>query len=132
MTTLRRPVFHQLLTRAGSGLARRIWPVILAGWLAGCATAPVKGRADLLAFLVDGATTRETVLLQLGQPSGRFERERILTYRLGYDEKTGNHWLVEREAGPSGWAAWDRARYSLVLVFDERGVLRKHARVEVN
>ena len=107
--------------------------MILIVALAGCATTPpVKGRVDLLEFLADGTTTRETVLLQLGQPSGRFEHEKILTYRLGYDEKTKHYWLVERENDAAGWSTWLRAQYSLVLVFDEQGVLRRHSRVEVN
>jgi len=106
--------------------------LILIAGLAGCATTPVKGRADLLEFLADGTTTRETVVLRLGQPSGRFEHERILTYRLGYDENTKHYWLVERENDPAGWPTWVLARYSLVLVFDEQGVLRRHSQVEVN
>ena len=134
MRTVRRCAFTliSIPTRTGCGLARWILSLILVVWLTGCATPPVKGRADLLEFLVDGTTTRETVLLQLGQPSGRFEHEKILTYRLGYDEKTRHYWLVERESDPTGWSTWLHAQYSLVLVFDEQGVLRKHSRVEVN
>ena len=101
--------------------------------LVGCATtAPLKGRADLLDFLADGKTTREEVALKLGQPSGKFERENILTYRLGFEPKNKGYYVVEREAHPEGWPTWLRAKYSLVLVFDETGVLRKHSLVEVN
>lgn len=101
--------------------------------LVGCATAPpLKGRSDLLDFLSDGKTTREEVVVKLGQPSGRFERENILTYRLGYEPKNKGYFLVEREAQPSGWPTWVRAKYSLVLVFDEAAVLRRHSLVEVN
>jgi len=99
----------------------------------GCATPqPLKGRADLLDFLADGKTTREEAVLKLGQPSGRFERENILTYRLGFEPKSNGYYIVEREAQRDGWPTWTRARYSLVLVFDGAGVLRKHSRVEVN
>ena len=134
MKTVRRCAFTlgSISTPTGCGLARWILPLVLVVWLTGCATPPVRGRADLLAFLVDGTTTRQTVLLQLGEPSGRFEHEKILTYRLGYDEGTKHYWLVERENDPTGWPTWLRAQYSLVLVFDEQGVLRKHSRVEVN
>ena len=101
--------------------------------LVGCATAPpLKGRADLLNFLSDGKTSREEVVLKLGQPSGTFERENILTYRLGFEPKNNGYFLVEREPTPSGWPTWVLAQYSLVLVFDEAGVLRRHAVVEVN
>ena len=62
-------------------------PLLLALALAGCATPPLKGRANLLDFLVDGQTTREQTLHALGEPSARFEAERILTYRLGFEPK---------------------------------------------
>lgn len=106
---------------------------LLALTLAGCATAPpLKGRADLLDFLVDGKTTREEVVLKLGQPSGKFECGNILTYRLGFEPENNGYFVVERETNPTGWPTWTLARYSLVLVFDEAGVLRKHSLVEVN
>ena len=108
-------------------------PLLLALTLAGCVTAPpLKGRADLLDFLADGKTTREEIVLKLGQPSGKFERENIVTYRLGFEPKIHGYYLVEREAQPDGWPTWLRAKYSLVLVFDDAGVLRKHSLVEVN
>ena len=101
--------------------------------LAGCATTePLKGRADLLEFLANGRTTRAETLLHLGQPSGRFEQERILTYRLAVESKHHGYYVVERETQPTGWSTWSRAKYSLVLVFDEGGLLREHSLVEVN
>jgi hypothetical protein len=112
---------------------KRLGTLMLALALAGCATpAPLKGRADLLEFLAAGKTTREEVVLKLGQPSGKFERENIITYRLGFEAKNRGYYLVEREAQPDGWPTWRCAKYSLVLVFDETGVLRKHSLVEVN
>ena len=107
--------------------------LILALVFTGCATtAPLKGRADLLDFLADGRTAREEVVLKLGQPSGRFERENIITYRLGFEPKNKGYYDVERDVQPDGWPMWVRAKYSLVLVFDEAGMLRKHSLVEVN
>ena len=101
--------------------------------LLGCATPPpLKGHSDLLDFLADGKTSREEVALKLGLPSGKFERENILTYRLGFEPKNRGYYVVEREAQPSGWPTWLLAKYSLVLVFDEAGVLRRHSLVEVN
>lgn len=90
------------------------------------------GCADLLDFLADGKTPREEVALKLGQPSGKFERENILTYRLGFEPKNKGYYVVERETQPDGWPTWLRAKYSLVLVFDDAGVLRKHPLVEAN
>lgn len=102
--------------------------------LVGCATTlPLKGRGDLLTFLADGKTTRAEVLTTLGQPSGRFENDKILTYRLGFEPTNNGYYVVERETDPStGWSQWTLAKYSLVLCFDDAGVLRKHSLVEVN
>ena len=112
--------------------ARLLAAAFLALTLAGCATAPPpKGRADLLDFLTEGQSTREEVVLRLGHPSGKFERENILTYRLGFEPKNRGYYVVEREAAASGWPTWVNARYSLVLVFDETGVLRRQSLVEV-
>lgn len=101
--------------------------------VSGCATSqPLKSRADLLTFLVDGKTARQEVFLQLGQPSARFENERILTYRLGYESKNSGYYVLEREVTYEGWPAWKAANFSLVLVFDEGGVLKRHSLVRVN
>ena len=102
--------------------------------LAGCATVPpsIKGSPDLLNFLSDGKTTRTEVITTLGQPSGTFEVQRILTYRLGYEPENHGYAVVEREAAASGWPTWTAAKFSLVLVFDDAGILRKHSLVEVN
>lgn len=102
--------------------------------LAGCATTsgPLRGRPDLLAFLADGQTTRTEAISTLGQPSGAFESERILTYRLGFDSQNSAYYVVERETAVSGWPTWMAAKCSLVLVFDETGVLRQHSLVKVN
>jgi hypothetical protein len=108
--------------------------LILALTLVGCATTQIKGHADLLNFLADGKTTKEEVLVQLGQPSGKFEQEKILTYRLGFDSRSRGYYVVERARGmgsESTWEAWMNCKYSLVLVFDNKDVLGKHSLVEV-
>jgi hypothetical protein len=105
----------------------------LALTLVGCATPPppLKGSPDLLNFLSDGKTVRTEAITTLGQPSGRFESEKILTYRLGYEPENKGYFIVDREAGEFGWATWAHVKYSLVLVFDESGVLRTHSVVEI-
>ena len=102
--------------------------------LVGCATTPppLKTSPDLLNFLSDGKTTRTEAIISLGQPSGRFESENILTYRLGFDPRNSGYYVVERETTASGWPTWTAAKFSLVLVFDDAGVLRKHSLVKVN
>jgi hypothetical protein len=112
---------------------RAFLTLILGLILAGCATpAPLKGRPDLLNFLEDGKTTREEVLTTLGQPSGRFESERILTYQLGYEPKHNGYYVAERHPASSGWPVWTASQFSLVLVFDDGGVLQKRSLVKVN
>jgi hypothetical protein len=112
----------------------KLWSMFFALVLvAGCATTPppITGRPELLNFLSDAKTTKEEVITTLGQPSGKFEREKILTYRLGF--KTGNKgfYVVEQQPGMPIEDNWADAKYSLVLVFDEKNVLRKHSLVEV-
>jgi hypothetical protein len=92
--------------------------------LAACATSPPIGKKDLLNFLSDGVTRRDDVLLKLGEPSTTYESMRILAYRLRKDE--AGYVLVNFRT------AWSAASYSLILVFDDQGVLRQHALVEVN
>lgn len=96
--------------------------------LAGCTTGPVIPGAsrDLLEFLRDGSTTREEIVLRLGQPSASFEGDRILTYRIGKHEKQGYYPIVPNQLMP-----WQYVRHSLVLVFDDAGVLEKHSLVAV-
>jgi hypothetical protein len=95
---------------------------VLLAVLAGCSTTPI-GKRDLLDFLQDGKTTREDVFLRLAEPSATFESGRILTYRM--DEDEGGYTIK----GAKG-VKWS-AKYSLVLSFDEKGILRRHALVRV-
>ena len=105
--------------------------ILFAFVFAGCATTDksVPGaRADLLEFLQDGNTTRTDAVLRLGQPTAVLENENIITFRIGEDVNKGLY--VVGPGTTSGWL-WETARYSLVLVFDEEGVLRKHSLVSV-
>lgn len=86
----------------------------------------------MLNFLADGKTTKEEVFATLGQPSGFFESEKILTYRLGYEPQNHGYFPVEREGRNTGWPTWSNASFSLVLVFDDAGILQKHSLVKVN
>ena len=83
---------------------------------------------ELLDFLQIGETTREDAILKLGQPSGTFEHERILTYRIGEDQHQGRFIVTPKNMAPY----WEQVRYSLVLVFGEDGKLRKQTLVPVN
>ncbi|MEI8290717.1 MAG: hypothetical protein WCH99_14720 [Verrucomicrobiota bacterium] len=94
--------------------------------VAGCVS-PVPGASrNLLSFMQNGQTTRQEVILKLGQPSGSFEHEQILTYRIGEDKDQG-YYLVS----PKFMQPWQSVRYSLVLLFDDRGVLQKKNMVSV-
>lgn len=92
----------------------------------GCTTTIPGASPNLLAFLHPGETTRQEVVLKLGQPSGTFEQDRILTYRLGEDGQQG-YFIVT----PKSLMPWSQVRHSLVLVFDARGVLEKQSLVPV-
>ncbi|MEM5370832.1 hypothetical protein V4C53_32990 [Paraburkholderia azotifigens] len=99
--------------------------------LVACATTP--GDATMLDFLQDGATSREATLISLGEPSGTFDRDRILTYRIGIPKDGGYLLLHPHAAGtPYNWSAEPGVTlYSLVLVFDEKNILAKHSLVRV-
>jgi len=102
----------------------------------GCATPNVQPadpqlllKSDLLGFIQDGVTTREEVVLKLGTPCAQFEEEKILTYQLRAD-KAGKWHLVAPQIDPTtGFREWQVGTCSLVLVFGDDGVLRKHSLV---
>jgi hypothetical protein len=98
--------------------------VIASAILTGCASQPL-GRSDLLAFLADGATPREDVLLKLGEPSASYEGSRILAYRLKKDE---GGYILLAHGGPKRWYG---VGYNLMLAFDSAGILRRHTIVEI-
>lgn len=98
--------------------------------LTSCITRP-PSRTDLFDFFNIGKTTREEIMLQLGQPSGSFENDRILTYRVGQYREEGYYIVSPKSALPTQGGSWAGVRYSLVIVFDEKGRLQKHQLVPV-
>lgn len=100
--------------------------LILSLGLVGCVTPVPSARHDLLDFIHVGQTARQEVMLNLGQPSAAFEQETILTYRIGEDTNKGYYVLTPRAMLP-----WQSVRYSLVLVFDDKGILQKQNLVRV-
>jgi hypothetical protein len=88
-------------------------------------------------FLKEGVTTKEEVLLKLGIPAAQFEGERILLYRLREREKEGLV-VIPPELGYKDArlapvrSPWGAGNYSLVLVFDEKNVLRKQSLIKIS
>lgn len=102
----------------------------------GCATPHVEPadpqlllRSELLAFIRDGVTTREEVVLKLGIPSAQFEGEKIMTYQLRADQAGKWHLVAPQVNATNGFREWPQGTCSLVLVFGGDGVLRKHSLV---
>ena len=61
---------------------------------AGCAyERPIPPDESIIEFLEDGVTTKKEAILELGFPSGKFEEERILTYRLSNDPAQMRSWI---------------------------------------
>jgi hypothetical protein len=89
-------------------------------------------RSDLLGFLKEGVTSRQEALLHLGTPLGRFEGDRILTW----DFRPAGEGRWERMPS-NGAGSWPVATYagsttcSLVLVFDDAGILQRHSLVHM-
>jgi hypothetical protein len=76
--------------------------------------------------LEDGTSSQEKLLLRFGTPSFQLDEPRMLAYRMTLDEQE-NLIVVP----PSGRGGWDRAEFSLVLVFDDRGILVRHGLIQV-
>ncbi len=115
---------------------RSIYLVVMASLLVACATQTVKPVAPaslpeirVLSFLRDDETTREQVLLRLGVPTAQLEGDRILMYQLNTDAK--GRWYLSAPEWDSaeGMRTWRTGTSSLVLVFDDSGVLRRHSLV---
>ncbi len=103
-------------------MKRSIALLLLSVVLSACAT-PTLGRQDLLDFIKDGKTTRQETVLNLGEPTGVYEGERIMSFRLGND--SSGYFLVGKTAGFAG------VNTSLIMVFDENGVLKQHKLVPI-
>lgn len=99
--------------------------------------APAEIHQDRLAFLTDGHTTREEVLLRLGTPGAHFEGERILTYAYrrsttGGWIREGRSWTVEQNLTRHENLAPVYRSYrvgNLILVFGADGRLARHSMV---
>jgi hypothetical protein len=104
---------------------RRVGWFVALSLLVACSGAPLRGRPELLDFLVDGSTTRAEAIGRLGPPFRRLQDDSICTYRLSHDE-AGR--FVSFGQGETSWTDLDA---SLVLVFDESGSLRRHSIVNV-
>ncbi|NWJ40932.1 MAG: hypothetical protein HXX12_08165 [Geothrix sp.] len=129
------PPFHSPRPEKSPPLRRRglLLSLVL---LAGCTppllrqAQPAELRAEWLAFLVDGRTTREEVLLRLGTPSAHLEGERILTYafsRRASGARTREGRSLDREQKVPVFRA--HGMENLVLVFAADGSLIRHSLV---
>ena len=116
----------------GTSLRKLI--IIISLTLVGCATPEVTQlpavpmiEAEIADYTVNGITTREEVLLKFGTPSAHFENKRILTYQFRIDQngQAVLFWPRKSEIHPA-FTNWNKEVYSLVLVFDQNGILEKH------
>ena len=107
-------------------------PVLLLGLLSACAKnlKPDEVMQGPLNYLLEGKTTREEALLHLGTPTADFEKCRIMTYRIAQDGE-GGIFVRPRQAGLDVPQNALVAEYSLVLVFDDKGLLKKQKLVSV-
>jgi len=91
--------------------------------LAGCASQPTLGDPALLEFLQVSSTTHSQVVARLGAPLAEFELDRVAIYGLNRD----------RAGYLLGWpeTSLPGGRLHLVIEFDEGGVLRRYAVLDV-
>jgi hypothetical protein len=106
--------------------------------LSGCAAAPAPVPLVDLAFIQDGVTSTDLAIQKLGVPSSQLAASsggKVLMFQIGRDAAGLHaHWYTYTKSDwydfLDHWAAYD-VRYSLVLVFDQRGVLERHALVKL-
>ncbi len=119
---------------------RIFWLFALLGFFlfAGFSCAPTQQivnketEAKWLSYLEDGRTAKQQVLLRLGLPSAQFEGEKILTYRMKLSKKEGLVVVSRESDAKNPWLSqWVRAEYSLVLIFDDQHVLKRHSLLHV-
>ena len=124
-------LYSASISEAGFRRLQRVICIVLL-CVSACATDVPHGDTTLLEFLHDGTTSREEIILRLGQPSATFESEKILTYRVGGRKDEG--YMISRQR-ESRWDTasdtWVDTHFSLVLVFDDAGILKRHALVQV-
>ena len=89
-------------------------------------------------FIEGGKTTKDEVLLKLGEPSRQFEGGRILTYPMNFNEKEGFRVDYEREfVTHNRWGQRlklpvSKAEYNLILVFDDKNILSRYNLLKIN
>lgn len=110
------------------GVRSSLIQLLAAAVLAACASGPVTpvepAQVALhFGFLKPGTTTRQEVLERLGAPRERFDRDRMLTYRV-HENRLGT--LAVSAFGPDRMGARE---YTLVLAFNERDQLTRHTLV---
>ena len=104
----------------------------------GCAhvrTQPDIAKAAI-AFLQPGKVSEEDLLLHFGAPTGRFDGERVFTWRLGRTY-TGEAGPAARAVMHTGAAdndndAWQGTLYDLVVVFDDHRLLKRFSLISVH
>lgn len=92
-------------------------------------------ESEYIPFIIDHSSSRDEIILKLGEPSWSFEEGRILTWRLSLDRK-GNVIPVKianYKNDPNFAYAYPIATryYSLVLVFSGN-ILEKHSLLLTN
>lgn len=123
------------MTRSGSLIV-----ILISALGAGCViiptkeyvTGPTRGRIEqeTLASIRDGATTREEVLVRLGEPDVVMRNERLFAYH--WVTSTGYLFVAPVPGGPYGGGGggyegplW-QTRYLALVEFDEQGIVKRH------
>ena len=124
---------YKIVTRHHNTISRLTTCMLLA-LLAGCSAAVRQSSKTSLEFLEYGKTTKDMVRSKLGPPTGTFEGDRIISYRLGKTKE--GYFVSDRVAYPyepvaPAWLSGIEGKFSLVLIFDENQILQKHSLVQV-
>ena len=86
----------------------------------GCSYKSIKHGSEItddqVAKIIDGKTTREEILVEFGDPSKILDNEKVYLYTWTRGSKSSF-------LGLGGGTAYTK---SLVVVFDENGIVKKH------
>ena len=86
----------------------------------GCAFKSIKHGAEItdeqVAKIIDGKTTKEEIFIEFGNPSKTMDNEKVFFY----------NWTRGSKAAVLGIGGGSAYTHSLVIVFDDKGVVKSH------
>lgn len=88
--------------------------------VAGCSVKSISHGSEItdeqVAKIIDGKTTKEQIFIEFGNPSKTMDNEKVFFY----------NWTRGRKTSVLGLGGGSAYSHSLVIVFDDKGVVKSH------